>query len=55
MDIRDIYKARSTDMLDLSGCAVAYFFALLAILARACTFEGSNSSISSQPNAYSAE
>ena len=55
MDIRDIYKARSTDMLDLSGCAVAYFFALLAILARACAFAGSKLSISSQPSACSAE
>ena len=38
MAIRDTYKAKSTDMLDLSGCAAADFWALLATLARACAF-----------------
>jgi len=55
MAIRDIYKARSTDMLDLSCCAAADFCALLATLARACAFAASNSWTSSQPSACSAE
>ena len=49
MAIRDIYKARSTDMLDLSGCAVADFCALLATLTRACAFAASDLWTSSQP------
>ena len=43
MAIRDIYKARSIDILDLSCCAAADFCALLATLARACVFAASNS------------
>ena len=40
MAIRDIYRARSTDMLDPSCCAAADFCALLATLARACALRG---------------
>ena len=47
MAIRDIHKARSTDILDLSGCAAADFCALLTTLARACAFAASNSWTSS--------
>ena len=60
MAIRDICKAGSTDMRDLSGCAAADFCALLATLARACAFAASNSWTSShnqvpvQPNEHSA-
>ena len=42
MTIRDIYKARSTDMLDLSCCAATEFCAILATVARACAFAASN-------------
>ena len=54
MAIRNIYKARSTDMLDLSCCAAADFCALLATLARACAFAASTSWASSQPKACAA-
>ena len=55
MAIRDIYKARSTDMLDLSCCAAADFCALLATLrvARACAFAASNSWTSSTKCVFS--
>ena len=47
MAILDIYKARSTDMLDLSCYAAADFCTFLATLARACVFAASNSRTSS--------
>ena len=53
MAIRDIYEARSTDMLDLSCCATDDFIALLATIARACAFAASNSWTSSTKYLFS--